>query len=81
VEEVVIVSTARTPFGKLGGAISTVPAVSLGACVIRTALERGSVPFEAVDQVIMGTVITAGQGRFQRDRPLSKQDCPRKYRR
>jgi len=64
VEEVVIVSTARTPFGKLGGAISTVPAVSLGACVIRTALERGSVPFVAVDQVIMGTVITAGQGQI-----------------
>ncbi|MGI8968046.1 MAG: acetyl-CoA C-acyltransferase, partial [Chloroflexota bacterium] len=49
-EDVVIASTARTPFGKLGGALSTLSAVDLGGCVIRTALERASVPFDAVDE-------------------------------
>ena len=63
-EEVVIVGTARTPFGKLGGALGNVSAIELGACVIRTALERSGVPLDAVDSVIMGTVITAGLGQI-----------------
>lgn len=63
-EEVVIASTARTAVGKLGGVLASVPAVDLGACVIRSSLERAGVPFDAVDQVIMGTVITAGLGQI-----------------
>lgn len=63
-EEVIIASTARTAVGKVGGSLSTVPAVDLGACVIRAALERARVPFDRVDQVIMGTVITAGMGQI-----------------
>src|SRR5579872_3189690 len=63
-EQVVIAGPARTAFGKLGGALSSVPAVDLGACSIRTSLERAGVPFDAVDQVIMGTVITAGMGQI-----------------
>ncbi|HEX6507324.1 MAG TPA: acetyl-CoA C-acetyltransferase [Chloroflexota bacterium] len=63
-DEVVIVSTARSAFGKLGGALSGLSAVDLGACVIKSAIERAGVPFEAVDSVIMGTVITAGQGQI-----------------
>jgi acetyl-CoA C-acetyltransferase len=62
--EVVLAGYVRTPFGKLGGALSTVPAVDLGACVIRSALERAGVPFDRVDGVIMGTVITAGLGQI-----------------
>jgi acetyl-CoA C-acetyltransferase len=63
-ESVVIAGPARTAVGKLGGALSSVSAVDLGACVIRSALERAGVPFDAVDQVIMGTVITAGMGQI-----------------
>lgn len=63
-EEVVIAGYARTPFGKLGGSLSSIPAIDLGACAIRTALDRASVPFDQVDEVIMGTVITAGLGQI-----------------
>ena len=59
----VIVSLARTPFGRLRGGLSSVAAVDLGAHVIRAALERAGIPGEQVDQVILGTVITAGQGQ------------------
>lgn len=62
-EEIVIASCARTPIGKLGGALATVPAVDLGAVAIRGALERSGVPDDEVDHVIMGTVISAGQGQ------------------
>ncbi len=61
--DVAIVAAARTPFGRLGGALSAVPAVELGASVIREVLERtGTAPGD-VDQLIMGTVIAAGQGQ------------------
>ncbi|MHB8313447.1 MAG: thiolase family protein, partial [Candidatus Dormibacteria bacterium] len=59
----VIVSLARTPFGRLRGGLSSMAAVDLGAHVIRAALERAGIPLEQVDQVILGTVITAGQGQ------------------
>ena len=61
--EVVIVEAARTPFGKLGGGLATVPAIDLGARVIREVLERTSTKGDDVDQVIMGTVLAAGQGQ------------------
>jgi len=61
--EAVIVAAARTPFGKLGGALAAVPAVDLGARVIREVVERGGVASTDVDQVIMGTVLPAGQGQ------------------
>ena len=61
--DVVIVAAARTPFGKLGGGLSAIPAVELGAAVIREVLARtGTAPGE-VDQLIMGTVLAAGQGQ------------------
>ena len=61
--DVVIVAAARTPFGKLGGTLSALPAVELGAAVIREVLARtGTAPGE-VDQLIMGTVLAAGQGQ------------------
>jgi len=61
--EAVIVAAARTPFGKLGGALSSVSAVDLGARVISEVVERGGVQPVDVDQVIMGTVLPAGQGQ------------------
>ena len=62
-DDVVIVAAARTPFGKLGGGLSTLPAADLGGRVIREVLDRtGTAPGE-VDQLIMGTVLGAGQGQ------------------
>ena len=59
----VIVSAARTPFGKLGGGLAPVPATDLGARVIREVLERTGTDGGDVDQLIMGTVLAAGQGQ------------------
>jgi acetyl-CoA C-acetyltransferase len=64
VEDVVVVAAARTPFGKLGGGLSTLPAPELGASVIKEVLQRANVEGAGVDQVIMGTVITAGMGQI-----------------
>ncbi|HVH62865.1 MAG TPA: acetyl-CoA C-acetyltransferase [Candidatus Dormibacteraeota bacterium] len=60
----VIVAGARTPFGKFGGAFKDVPAKSLGAHAIRTALQRANVKAEEVDYVIMGQVLQAGAGQI-----------------
>jgi acetyl-CoA C-acetyltransferase len=61
-EDVVIVSAARTPVGSFSGAFATVPAHKLGEVAIRGALERAKVSCEDVSEVIMGQVLTAGQG-------------------
>jgi acetyl-CoA C-acetyltransferase len=62
-EDVVIVSAARTPVGSFNGSLSSVPAHSLGEVAIRAALERAHVAPADVDEVIMGQVLTAGQGQ------------------
>jgi acetyl-CoA C-acetyltransferase len=72
----VIVAAVRTPFGKLGGALSSVSAVDLGAHAIRAALERAGVPPDEVDQCIMGTVITAGQGQIPARQAALKAGIP-----
>ncbi|MFC0284102.1 acetyl-CoA C-acetyltransferase [Camelimonas abortus] len=61
--DVVIVSAARTPVGSFNGAFAAVPAHDLGATAIRAALERAGVEPGAVDEVIMGQVLTAAQGQ------------------
>ncbi|MDA0181454.1 acetyl-CoA C-acetyltransferase [Solirubrobacter phytolaccae] len=60
----VILSSARTPIGKLGGGLSTLPATHLGGVVIREALDRADVAPEQVQHVVMGTVLQAGQGQI-----------------
>ncbi|MDQ6879852.1 MAG: acetyl-CoA C-acetyltransferase [Candidatus Dormibacteraeota bacterium] len=60
----VILAGARTPFGKFGGALKDLPAVSLGARAIRAALERTGVGADQVDYVIMGQVLQAGAGQI-----------------
>ncbi|WP_159149397.1 acetyl-CoA C-acetyltransferase, partial [Dietzia lutea] len=60
----VIVAGARTPFGRLQGGLSSLSAPELGGIAIRAALERGKVPVDAVDQVIMGQVLSAGNGQM-----------------
>jgi acetyl-CoA C-acetyltransferase len=59
----VILSAARTPIGKLGGGLSSLPATELGAIAIREALTRADVAPEQVQHVVMGTVLQAGQGQ------------------
>jgi len=59
----VIVSTARTPFGRLGGGLAKVPATELGAIAIRAGLERAGIDPAEVGYVIMGQVLQAGAGQ------------------
>jgi acetyl-CoA C-acetyltransferase len=59
----VIVSTARTPFGKLGGGLADKPATELGSIVIKAALERAGLEPGEVEYVIMGQVLQAGAGQ------------------
>jgi len=60
----VVVATARTPIGKLSGALAGFPATELGGVAIRAALERCGLTGEQVDYVIMGQVLQAGTGQI-----------------
>jgi len=62
-DPVVIVSAARTPIGGLLGDFSTLSAHQLGAIAIRAAVERAGVTGDAVDEVLMGNCLMAGQGQ------------------
>ena len=62
-EDIVIVGAARTPVGSFNGSLSSLPAHQLGEVAIRAALERAGVKADEVDEVIMGQVLTAGQGQ------------------
>ena len=61
--ESLIVSIARTPIGSFQGALCSVPTVKLGAVVIKSALERAGIEGNEVDEVIMGNVLSAGEGQ------------------
>ena len=63
VDPVVIVSAARTPIGGLLGDFSSLAAWELGAVAIRAAVERAGVPGDAVDEVLLGNCLMAGQGQ------------------
>lgn len=63
-KEVVIVSTARTPFGKYGGGLKPLSAAQLGGLAIERALERANIKGDIVDEVIFGMVVPAGQGQI-----------------
>ena len=71
-----LVAAARTPFGKLGGGLSTLSAPDLGAVVIKEVLDRSKVDGADVDQVIMGTVITAGMGQIPARQAAIKAGVP-----
>ncbi len=60
---VVIVSAARTPVGSFNGSLASLPAHKLGEVAIRAALERAGVAPGDVSEVILGQVLTAGQGQ------------------
>ena len=61
--DVVIVSAARTAIGSFGGALSSIAAHELGATVIRAALDRAAIEAADVSDVVLGHVLTAGQGQ------------------
>ncbi len=62
--ETVVLGGARTPFGKFGGALKSLPAVELGGIAIREALSRSGVPEDQVEEVIMGMVLQGGAGQI-----------------
>jgi acetyl-CoA C-acetyltransferase len=62
--QTVILGTARTPFGKMGGAFASKGAPELGGDAIEAALERAGVGADQVQQVIFGQVLQAGQGQI-----------------
>ncbi|HEX3439444.1 MAG TPA: acetyl-CoA C-acetyltransferase [Pseudolabrys sp.] len=62
-EDIVIVSAARTPVGAFNGAFANLPAHELGKAAIKAALERAGVEGGQVSEVIMGQILTAGQGQ------------------
>ncbi|MFU0504917.1 acetyl-CoA C-acetyltransferase [Pseudaminobacter sp. NGMCC 1.201702] len=60
---IVVASAARTPVGSFNGSFANTPAHELGAVAIREALARANVDSQEVDEVILGQVLTAGQGQ------------------
>jgi acetyl-CoA C-acetyltransferase len=62
-QDIVIVAAARTAIGTFGGSLASVKASDLGATVIKALLERSGVAADQVSEVIMGQVLTAGQGQ------------------
>jgi acetyl-CoA C-acetyltransferase len=59
----VIVSSTRTPIGSFQGSLSSVPTVRLGAKVIEAALLKSGIDASKIDEVIMGNVLSAGEGQ------------------
>ena len=72
----VIVAGARTPIGKMSGALASFSAADLGGFAISAALERSGVSPEEVDHVIMGQVLMAGQGQVPARQAASKAGIP-----
>lgn len=62
-QKIVLAGACRTAIGKVGGALSSVPVVDLGAVVIKEAIERAGIKPNQVDEVLMGCVIQAAQGQ------------------
>ncbi|HEY0822419.1 MAG TPA: beta-ketoacyl synthase N-terminal-like domain-containing protein, partial [Ramlibacter sp.] len=76
-EDIVIVSAARTAVGKFGGSLAKIPATELGSLVIREALARAKVDPAQVGEVIMGQVLAAGAGQNPARQALLKAGLPK----
>ncbi|HKJ92939.1 MAG TPA: hypothetical protein VJ957_07210, partial [Longimicrobiales bacterium] len=59
----VIVSTARTPMGRFLGGLATLSAPQLGGVAIRAAIERSGIDAQELDDVILGNVVSGGEGQ------------------
>jgi acetyl-CoA C-acetyltransferase len=73
----VILATARTPFGKMGGGLSPLHATDLGGAVIEAALERSGVEPGQVQEVVFGQVLQAGQGQIPSRQAQIKGGIPK----
>src|SRR5215210_7588405 len=73
----VILGTARTPVGKLGGSLSSLRPPELGGIVIKAALERADVAPEQVQHVVMGQVLQAGTGQIPSRQAQIEAGIPR----
>jgi acetyl-CoA C-acetyltransferase len=73
----VILGSARTPIGKMGGGLSTLEATELGSAAIEAALERAGVEPEQVEHVVMGQVLQAGQGQIPSRQAQIKAGIPK----
>jgi acetyl-CoA C-acetyltransferase len=62
-DPIVIAGAARTPIGAFQGDLKDLTAPELGAAAIRASIERAGIPFESVDEVLFGCVLTAGLGQ------------------
>ena len=70
-DDIVIVGAARTAVGAFNGALGALPAHELGKTAIKAALERAGVEPGRVSEVVMGQILTAGQGQTRRGKPRS----------
>jgi acetyl-CoA C-acetyltransferase len=75
-ESIVIASAARTPIGGLLGDFSSLAAWELGAVAVRAAVERAGVPGDAIDEVLLGNCLMAGQGQAPARQALRKAGLP-----
>jgi acetyl-CoA C-acetyltransferase len=73
----VILSTARTPFGKMGGGLSSLDATDLGGTAISEALDRADVKADEVQGVVYGQVLQAGQGQIPSRQAQIKAGIPK----
>ncbi|TVR10230.1 MAG: acetyl-CoA C-acetyltransferase [Salinarimonadaceae bacterium] len=75
-QDIVIVSAARTAVGSFNGAFASVPAHELGAVAVKEALERGKVEAAEIDEVILGQILSAGQGQNPARQAAMKAGIP-----
>src|SRR3954470_18656611 len=73
----VILGAARTPFGKMGGALASLDATDLGGVAIAAALERAEVEPGSVQKVVFGQVLQAGQGQIPSRQAQIKGGIPK----
>ena len=75
-EDIVIVSAARTAVGKFGGSLAKIPATELGAAVIKAVAERSGLSPDLIGEVIMGQVLAAGVGQNPARQTVVKAGFP-----
>jgi acetyl-CoA C-acetyltransferase len=75
-EDIVIVSAARTAVGKFGGSLAKIPATELGAAVIKAVAERSGLSPDLIGEVIMGQVLAAGVGQNPARQSVVKAGFP-----
>ncbi|WP_341914579.1 acetyl-CoA C-acetyltransferase [Polaromonas sp. YR568] len=75
-EDIVIVSAARTAVGKFGGSLAKIPATELGAAVIKAVAERAGLSTDLIGEVILGQVLAAGVGQNPARQSVVKAGFP-----